>query len=251
MIVGALPFITRASAHESKWLDDYSAPVGFTYGASAKVQPCYLWRGLNVGALNTQFDATVGYGGLYFNMWWSIGTVDWTFTQFEPEVDLTLGFKRWGVDVNLLFIHNFNCGFFDFGQHPGQGGNALELDVRYTVSSKLPLSILWATRLAAHDGYLNAAGDTIRAYSSYAEISYTQRLPDGFSLYYAFGFTPWKSLYTGYQKGFAIQNIELRLRKDWDVAPRCGLMLQGQMCVNPFATKNVINLNAAFGVYLK
>ena len=253
IVVGALPFLNNAGAHaeESRWLDDYSQPVGLTYGVSQVVQSAYLWRGLNVGALNTQIDANIGYGGLYLDMWWSLGATNWQFTAFQPEVDFSLGFNRWGLNVFLLYIHNFNCGFFDFGQHPGQGGNALELDVRYTVSSKLPLSILWATRLTAHDGYLNAAGDTIRAYSSYLELSYTHRFKNGYSLYAAFGLTPWKSLYTHYEGDFAIQNIELRLRKDWDVAPRCGLMLQGQLAVNPAAPIDVINTNITFGVYLK
>ena len=252
-IVGALPFVINASAYarESRWFDDPHEHVGLTYGAFAKVQTSYVWRGLYAGGMNTQLDANVGYGGLYFDMWWNIGTTDWTFKTFQPEVDLTLGFSRWGVNASVVFIHNFNSPFFDFGIHPGGGGNALEIDLRYTVSSKLPLSILWATRVSANDGYINAAGDTIRAYSSYAEISYTQRLRDGFSLYYAFGFTPWRSMYTGFQREFAVQNIEIRLTKDWSLSPHCGMSLMGQLAVNPTAPAHVINTNVAIAFYLK
>lgn len=194
-------------------------------------------------------SANVGYGGLYFDMWWNIGVTDWTFRTFEPEVDLTLGFARWGLDVYLLYIHNFNCGFFDFGNYPDKG-NRLELDVRYTVSSKLPLSFLWATRIGAADGYV-VGNDTVFAWSSYAEISYTQKLRDGFSIYGAIGVTPWRSVYTLYQRDFALQNIEVRLRKDWTVAERCGLMLQGQLCVNPSAVMHSILTNITLGVYLR
>ena len=239
---------TRTYAGESKWLDDYKKPVGLTYNAQARVQAAYLWRGLYCGAMNVQTSANVGYGGLYVDMWWNIGMEDWTFTKFQPEVDLSLGFSRWGLDVYLLYIHNFDTKFFDFKNYPDHG-NRLELDVRYTVSSKLPLSFLWATRIAASDGYLNAAGDTVQAYSSYAEISYTWNLPDRFSLYGAVGMTPWKGCYN--PNGAALQNIEVRLRKDWDVSKHCGMMVQGQMAVNPSAAVNVINLNATFGVYLK
>ena len=267
LIVGALPFsyCARAYANESQWLDDYSQPVGFTYNAQARIQTTYLWRGLYCGGPNLQASANVGYGGLYFDMWWNLGVVDWKFDDFLPEVDFSLGFSRWGLDVYLLYIHNFNTGFFDFHNYPDKG-NRLELNVAYTVSSKLPLGIRWATRIAASDGYYNEQGDTVRAYSSYAEIFYTQHLPYGLSLYGAFGFSPWKSIYSFYQRDFTVSNIELRLRKDWTVEKRCGLMLQGQLCINPsalaadkstarwhpdFPGNQSINANITFGVYLK
>lgn len=278
LCVGVLPFLYCTSAYaqegevesqkskvESQWLDDYHAHVGLTYGASAMVQTTYLWRGLYAGGMNTQIDANVGYGGLYFDLWWNIGVTDWTFRTFEPEVDLTLGFSRWGLNISLLYIYNFNCGFFDFGAYLDKG-NRLDLNLRYTISSKLPLSFLWTTRIAAADHYIGANGELVRAYSSYAEISYTHHFPYDISLYGAFGITPWRSLYTGYERGFAVQNIELRLRKDWSVAEHCGLMIQGVLAVNPSALAadkataqwlpkapwdQAINANIAFGVYLK
>lgn len=292
-VVGALPFLlcVRAYAGEkvtddgqaadgkelkesSRWLDDYRAPVGFTYGAQARFQTTYLWRGLYAGGMNIQGDANVGYGGLYFNMWWNIGVLDWSFKTFQPEVDLTLGFARWGLDASVVFIHNFNCPFFDFSNHPyPSGGNALEVDLRYTVSSKLPLSILWATRVSAADGYtvpsVSGSGvltDTIRAYSTYIELSYTHHFAYDISLYGAVGVTPWRSLYTNFQGGFAVQNVEVRLRKDWELSAHCGLMLQGVLGIKPWALAadkssaewhplnpwaQSVNANLAVGVYLK
>ena len=266
LCIGALPFFNCASAYagESKWFDDYSQPVGFTYNAQARIQTAYMWRGLYCGAANIQASANVGYGGLYFDMWWNIGTPDWRFNAFQPEVDFSLGFSRWGLDIYALYIHNFNCGFFDFTDYPDKG-NRLELNFRYTLSSKIPLCVVWATRVAAADSYLNAAGDTVRAWSSYAEINYTQKLPLGFSIYGAVGIAPWRGVYTHYQRDFAVQNIELRLRKDWSVSEHCGLMLQGQLCVNPSAIAadkstaqwkpyspdyQSVNANVTFGVYL-
>lgn len=266
LAVGAMPFVFSAGAHAENemWLDDYSRPVGFTYNAQAKIQTTYLWRGLYAGSANIQASANVGYGGLYADMWWNIGVTDWTFRTFLPEVDLTIGFARWGLDVNLLYIHNFNCGFFDMHNYPDKG-NRIELNVRYTVSKKIPLSVLWATRVWASDAYLQGS-DTVRAYSSYAEISYTQALPYDMSLYGAVGLTPWRSCYTFYQGGFAINNIDVRLRKDWSLSPHCGLMLMGQLCINPYALavdlssaawnpssphRQAVNANIAVGVYLK
>ena len=264
-----MPFLSLAhiyaSEGESRWLDDYHQPVGLTYNAQATVQTTYLWRGLYAGGFNMQASANVGYGGLYLDMWWNIGTEDWSFTRFQPEVDLTLGFSRWGVDIYLLYIHNFRHGFFDFNYY-GSGRNALELGVRYTVSSELPLSILWATRFTNADAYINTAGDTVRAHSSYLELSYTHSFPMGFSLGGAVGITPWRSLYTGYQRDFAVQNIEIRLRKDWSLSEHCGLFVKGVFAVNPSAiaadptsvkwlpltpANQALNANLAVGVYLK
>lgn len=279
VLIGALPFLNNASASarkgeeesqesrvESRWLDDYSQPVGFTYSAQATLNAAYLWRGLYVGAANLQASASVGYGGLYADLWWNIGTTDWRFNTFQPEMDITIGFNRWGLNAYALLVHNFNCGLFDFSNRVGRGGNSFEVGLRYTVSSKLPLSILWSTRLSATDGYISTQGDTIRAYSTYAEISYTHPLPHGLSLYGAIGITPWKSVYTGYQRDFAVQNIEIRLRKDWDLSKHCGLKLQGALSINPSALaadkttaqwhpytpdNQSINANICAGIYLK
>lgn len=269
-VVGALPFINFAPAYaqesgKSKYMDDYHQPVGFTYGASATVQTTYLWRGLYAGGANIQLDANVGYGGLYADLWWNIGTTDWAFSKFLPEVDISLGFKRWGLNVYLLYIHNFNCGFFDFANYAGKG-NRLEINARYTVSSKIPLTFAWATRISAADGYINDKGELSYAYSSYAEISYTQALPYDLSLNGAFGFSPWKSVYSFYEGNFVVNNISISLRKDWSVSAHCGLMLSGQLAINPSSiaadkkraewhpkspNMQAINANIALGVYLK
>ena len=281
LCVGALPFLPCASVHaqanaqdklllnapadtlqvappadtllpvlpkKESLLDDYHKKIGFTYGAQARIQASYLWRGLYSGGPNIQASANVGYGGLYLDMWWNIGFTDMHFKQFQPEVDFSLGFNRWGLNIYALFIHNFNTKFFDFNNYYGKG-NRLELNLMYTLSTKIPLTFRWGTRIAASDCYLDEAGNIVRAYSSYAEISYTHYMRDGWSIFGAIGMTPWKGTYNPH--GAALQNIELRLRKDWSVSKYCGLMLQGQMAVSPMQEINVINLNLSFGVFLK
>lgn len=243
LCIGALPFLSYTYASERKLHADE-----FTYYVDAKFQTSYLWRGLYCGGPNIQTDANIGFYGVYLDMWWNIGTMDMSFKAFQPEVDFSLGFERWGLNIYALYIHNFNTAFFDFGNYPDKG-NRLELNAKYTISEKIPLTFSWATRIAASDAYLNTAGDTVRAYSSYAEISYKQSIGDGFSIFGAIGVTPWRGCYN--DRGAALQNIELRLRKDWTVAKHLGLMLQGQVAVNPMAPSSVINLNATFGIYFK
>lgn len=224
LFVGALPFLFCAPAHADE--------VGLTYGGKATVQTNYLWRGLYAGAFNLQTSANVGYGGAYFDMWWSLGSSDWQGSQFVPELDLSIGFKRWGLNVFLLYIHNFNCGFFDFANYTDKG-NRLELDASYTISEAIPLRLLWATRVSAADGYINSKGELVRAWSSYIEISYTQRLPYDMSLYAAIGMSPWRSCYSGYRLNFAVPNIELQLCKDWSASEHIGVQLFGQFAINP------------------
>ena len=240
--VGALPFIfcTHAYAEEaansqepkakSQWLDDYKKPVGFTYGVIATYQTAYLWRGFYTGAMNVQVDANIGYGGLFAEMWWNIGSKNWKFDQFLPEVDVMLGFDRWGVKLYMLYVHNFNCGFFDFANYADKG-NRLELNFRYTVSSKIP-----------------------------------QALPYDMSLYGAIGMSPWKSCYSGFEGNFIVKNVELMLRKDWSLSEHCGLALFGQLVIDPYALskdkstaewrsydpgRQSINANTGIRVYLK
>lgn len=253
IFVGALPFLfsARVYAQEEangeglmangengtkwRWMDDPHEKVGFKYGADATLQTNYIWRGMYSGGLSLQGGANVGYGGLYLDMWWSLGAADYSFRAFQPELDLILGFSRWGIDVSVLYIYNFNKGFFDFNNYaPGSGGNGLEVRGRYTVSSKLPLSILWATRVSARDGYLNEAGELVRAYSSYLELSYTHEFKNGISLYGAVGITPWRSMYTGYKGGATVNNIDLRCWKEWAVSRHCGIRLTGQLAMNPY-----------------
>ena len=267
LMIGALPFLCNPQEESvaSRYLDDYSQHVGFTYGANATLNTAYLWRGIYAGSMNIQGGGCAGYGGLYADVWVNLGTDTWAFSKFQPEVDFTFGFARWGLDVNVLFVHSFMCPFFDFGYHPG-GGNAIELRAAYTVSSKLPLSFLWSTRVGGSDAYIGTAGDTLRAYSTYVELSYMHPLPYDISVGGCIGVTPWRSLYTGYQGRFAVQNVEVRARKIWGLTEHCGLKLQGTLSINPHLLADdlssaqwhplnpggqSVNANIALGVFLK
>ena len=244
LCIGAIPIVINASAHAEEavsqvtpasavsylW-DEYKKPVKLTYGAQAKIQTTYLWRGLYAGGPNLQASANVGYGGLYVDLWWNIGTFDWRFNAFEPEVDLTLGFDRWGLNAFVLFVHNFNCPFFDFSNDP-YIGNRLEVDVSYTLSPKIPLKILWASRVAAADSYVNDAGDTIRAFSSYLELSYNHHFPYGISLYGAVGMTPCPQCRSGERRSAVAQRLVAEQTMRYDAA-RAGHHQPHYACSRP------------------
>ena len=202
----------------------------FTWNASAVVTSNYIWRGLYVGGPSVQVDATVDYKGLFANMWWNIGATDWTFSELNPEVDLSIGYSRWGVTVMYLHMYYFDrykdgtmSKFFDFKNHErGGGGTTGEWRVLYgapvyTSPKGLTTSInaLCGVRTFGRDGYYDANGELKRAYSSYIEVGCDQELGENWSLSARLGVTPAKSLYTGFQGDFAVTLIGLKLHKTW------------------------------------
>ena len=197
----------------------------FSWSASATMTSNYIWRGLYCGGPSLQLDATVNYAGFYANMWWNVGATDWTFSAFNPELDLMIGFSRWGLNINYLYCFYFDqypdgtpTRFFDFRNHPrGGGGTTGEWRVSYRVSDKIPLSCLVAFRTFGRDGYM-VNGELKRAYSTYIELGYDFALGENWQLDTRVGFTPAKSLYTRFEGDFAVTLVGLKLHKTWEMS---------------------------------
>ena len=207
------------------------------WSAGATMTSNYIWRGLYCGGPSLQLDATIGYAGFYANMWWNVGATDWTFTGFNPEVDLMIGFSRWGLNINYLHCFYFDqysdgtpTRFFDFKNYPrGGGGTTGEWRISYRVSDRIPLSVLVACRTFSRDGYYEDAslqlselpmdieekGELKRAYSTYIELGYDFDLTQDWLLAARVGVTPAKSLYTRFQGDFAVTMLQLKLTKTW------------------------------------
>ena len=208
----------------------------FDWSASATLTSNYIWRGLYVGGPSLQVDATVSYAEVFANMWWNIGATDWTFTGLNPEVDLTIGYSRWGLTVlymHMFYFDNYADGtpsrFFDFRNHL-KGGTTGEWRVSYRVSDRIPLSCLVAFRTFGRDGY-EQNGELKRAYSTYIELGYDFDLTHDWLLAARIGVTPAKSMYTGYQGDFAVTLVGLNLQKQWNfqhlsISTFANLMLQ-------------------------
>ena len=242
--------------------------VGFTYGLSATLNSNYIWRGEYDGGLNVQLDATVGYGGFFFNTWWNIGATNWTFAGgdgcgvngFFPEVDLSIGFNRWGLKVWYIHLYFFDknpntdklVGFFDYSLHGGRPRG--EWRIKYRISDRVPLTFFWCTRTFGKDGYVkytsvDANGDSHtsyrgvsydrsedgkRAYSSYFEIGYEFKLPNDFLLETQIGMTPYRSLYTDYQGKFAICNLNAMVSRTFDLGTKANMTAFAQVMMNPY-----------------
>lgn len=223
-----LPLASKAE--EQKTL---AKEAQFGWSASATMTSNYIWRGLYCGGPSLQLDATVGYAGFYANMWWNVGAADWTFASFNPEVDFTIGFSRWGLNINYLHCFYFDrysdgtpSRFFDFRNHPrGGGGTTGEWRVAYThpvYTSRqgltTSLNALCAFRTFGRDGYYDEQLGLKRAYSTYIEVGCDQELGQNWMLSAKVGLTPAKSMYTGYQGDFAVTLVGLKLIKQWQLS---------------------------------
>lgn len=252
------------SKKDGLWIDKHPKKVGFTYAADANIVANYIWRGLYVGGPSLQASARIGYGGLFADMWWNIGSENWAFEGLLPELDLSVGFSRWNWSLYVIHMCFFDgTGLFDLRNNaPGKPGNTTELRTSYKISERIPLSVLWCTRFTSRDGY-EKDGELVRAWSSYLELGYDAKLPYEMALIARVGMTPWKSMYTGYKGDFAVNNISLALRKDWTVSKHCGMHVTGQVMVNPWqiSKENIkwdshnpgeqrLNANITYGVYL-
>ena len=215
----------------------------FSWSASALVTSNYIWRGLYVGGPSVQLDATVSYAGVFANVWWNIGASDWTFRSLNPEVDVAIGFSRWGLSVYYLHCFYFDryadggmSRFFDFRNNT-QGGTTGEWRVIYnrpvyTNKRGWTTSVngLCAVRTFSRDGYYEAIGQEgdkatgemvwKRAYSTYIEVGVDQTFDHNWSLAARVGITPAKSLYTAYQGNFAVALVGLKLNKSWELGEK-------------------------------
>ena len=231
----------QESANESEAKPADMKESLFSWSASALVTSNYIWRGLYVGGPSVQLDAMVSYAGVFANVWWNIGTTDWTFRGLNPEVDVAIGFSRWGLTVYYLHCFYFDryadgtmSRFFDFRNNT-QGGTTGEWRVIYnrpvyTNKRGWTTSVngLCAVRTFSRDGYYAEAkgeeasrleGEKVwkRAYSTYIEVGVDQTFDHNWSLAARVGITPAKSIYTFYQGDFAVTLVGLKLTKSWNL----------------------------------
>lgn len=205
----------------------------FDWSASGLFTSNYIWRGLNCGGPSIQLDATVNYKGLFANMWWNFGATDWTFSEFSPELDVTIGYTRWGLSVYYIHMYYFDyykdgtmSKYFDFSNHErGGGGTTGEWRIAYNRSIytnkqglETSLNLLCGVRTFGRDGYYDEDGNLKRAYSTYFELGCDQSLGQNWTMQVRIGLTPAKSLYTGFQGDFAVTLIGLKLNKQWQLS---------------------------------
>jgi hypothetical protein len=243
--------------------------ISFAYDAGAEVVSSYIWRGQYNGGLSFQPTASVGFDALDENIkfragaWGSLGASDWKFrfnfqpdpmnpidvdvnpnTYFIPEVDLFATISAYGFWAGVTHYYYFGGTPF-FAGLEDDGGSQTEVSFGFNlgdVVEKIGLYVNWNTMVAGNDAYYTEeTGETgvveevaHRAWSTYFEVGYNQPLPFGMTIGAAVGMSPWRSLYTDYQEGFAVNNIQLRLSKTWELGDLCELELYGLGTLNTY-----------------
>ena len=221
--VSACPFQAHAGEKEKRELD-------LTLDVGADVVSSYLWRGYNLGGISIQPSVTLGWKGLYLSGWANIGADNWSFEDLRPELDITIGYDNYGVQLDVTHLY-----YFGGNPYFGKGGfkaqkqttsSTMEAHIGFNLGDiveSVPLSIGWYTTIYGDDCYMDENGEWQRAWSSYVELGYDFNLPFGLVLGARIGVVPWRSSYTDYQevwtnaKTVAINNINLRLQRDFEL----------------------------------
>lgn len=203
----------------------------FYYEAGAEVVSSYLWRGFNLGGLSIQPSVTIGWNGIYVCGWANIGADNWTFENLNPELDITIGYDNYGVQLDLTHLYYFyGDPFFPKGGFKAipeeESSSSMEVHIGFhlgDIIESVPLSIDWYTTIYGADSYINEQGEWQRAWSSYLEVGYDFNLPLGLVLGARLGIVPWRSSYTDYEEVWtnartvAINNVNLRLEREFEL----------------------------------
>jgi hypothetical protein len=197
-----------------------------TIKATAEIVSSYIWRGsLATPSPTPNFQPTLayGHGALEIGIWGSTDFVG-DYKEFDPYVSYTINssLKVTLTDYDWSFSH---AKYFNYKKD--ETGHMFEGSVAYTGPSSLPISISLNTMFYGYDKKDTA---NTQAYSTYIELGYTKGAASFF-----FGFTPWKSMYTGYSKDLAVVNIGATLSRAIKVTSDFSLPVRATFVVNPSA----------------
>lgn len=204
--------------------------IGLNLEVGADVVSSYLWRGQNLGGLSIQPSVTLDWKGLYVSGWGNIGADNWTFENINPELDITIGYDNYGLQLDLTHLYYFGGeAYFPKGGFAAQeieSSSTMEAHAGFHLGDlveSVPLSIDWYTTIYGADCYENEAGEWQRAWSTYIQVGYTFNLPLGIGLTTNVGFTPWRGMYSNYEevwknaKTVAINNIHVRAERYFEL----------------------------------
>ena len=272
-LIGVSAFSFQSFAEEIE--ENESA---FFYEVGADLVSSYLWRGQNLGGLSLQPSVTLGWNGLYLCTWANIGADNWKFQKLNPELDITIGYDNYGVQLDLTHLYYFygDKYFKGLGDANNEySSSTMELHAGINIGEwveKVPLSIDWYTTVLGYDPIFNNQGEievnengnATRAYSTYIQVGYDITLPLDIILGIKVGFTPWRGMYSDYEEVWkngqtiGINNIQLRAEREFELKGIC-LNVWGEAMFNCYGvTKdNIIKtfgeassqkLNACIGV---
>lgn len=240
--------------------------LAFAYEAGAELTTAYLWRGSYNGGLSLQPEVLIGWDSPHTSFrvgaWASIGASDWTFrketneasgTFFVPEVDILASLQIYGLTLGATHYYYGDKSFFNWGkdvevameEHDSQ--TEVQIGYDFGAMTAAGLYVNWYTIVAGADAYqVEETGEYKRAYSSYIELGYSATLPLDIEIDVQVGMTPWRSMYTDYEGGFAVNNVSGRIEVPFELGNVCTLSVFAQGSINTYKmTKENLFVNAA------
>ena len=217
----AISFLPASAQNqfETSAQDQFEPDNRIEASVSASIVSRYMWRGIDNAGPSFQPQLDLSWRGLSLTLGSNVPFDKEDVKDLDVNLNYTLaGFNIGVTDYWTAGVDIRNRYFYYGGEK--ECPHQLEANIGYSCEYG---SLQAYTMVYGNDYKID--GD--RAYSTYIEISYTQHFKYGLSLYGAFGFSPWRSLYSGFQRDFTAHNIDIRLTKNWDVSTHCGLMLQG------------------------
>ena len=79
--------------------------IGLSLEVGTDVVSAYLWRGQNLGGISIQPSVTLDWKGLYVSGWANLGADNWSFENINPELDITIGYDNYGLQVDLTHLY--------------------------------------------------------------------------------------------------------------------------------------------------
>jgi hypothetical protein len=274
IIILALTLIGVSAFSFQAFAEEETKESAFTYEVGADLVSSYLWRGQNLGGLSIQPSVTLGWKGLYLCTWANIGADNWRFKNLNPELDITIGYDNYGVQLDLTHLYYFygdnyfkglgdpNNNYKDEEGNLVESATTMELHAGINVGEwveKVPLSIDWYTTVLGFDPIFNEQGEiefnengnAKRAWSTYIQVGYDITLPFNIILGIKVGFTPWKGMYSDYEEVWkngqtiGINNIQLRAEREFELKGIC-LNVWGEAMFNCYGV-NKNNIIKTFG----
>ena len=211
------------------------AQDSLSVSAGADLVSRYVWRGMDqCSGVSLQPSLGLTYKGFTLSAWGSCSVADIDVEEFDISLSYTIG--NFSIGVTDYFWQGASA---SYGHYTDD--HFYELNLGYTVSEKVPLTLSWNTMfLAGKSAEYDEDGD--RMYSSYFNIGYAFDV-HGIELSPAIGINPWKSQY---DDEFSIMDITLTASKDIKITESFTLPIFAQVIASPATDKARLVFGVSF-----
>ena len=212
-------------------------PTDFHLGVGLATK--YIWRGLE-SATAPVIAPTIFYNNKGFNVF-VFGA--YSFDGDYRELDYGLSYTyRWFTIGATDYFYPSPAGESDnyFNFKNKTTGHSIETYVTLA-PEKVPLWLTLSTFIYGADHRT----DGRQAYSSYAELGYNYNFKEIHNLSLTLGAALNKGMYTDYEGGFNVVNIELKYQIDIPIG-HFSLPLSGAYILNPYNKKSYFDFGLSF-----